>query len=248
MKLTFLQRYNRCEMLGNIVSGKAKPLLRDDSVYPCFYKAFRYMDDRPRSKFKITYKLHICKQYDGHYNNFAVLSKKDMCRLLNAFKQIIPFKFHFEDLENEYVLILDVKGTGLQNKALLMLSRALFEFPHNMCGADALKLRALGHLGDLDISSYPLLNLYLLCLSSSNFFSLSESFINDIRPTLLPLQFWREHLNVIGKTPVSSLTPYKRYQVTFIKKPSTIEAITSTKAFKSRVAAYTSNLISNLNA
>lgn len=209
-----LQRCNICEMQGKS-AGRRGPVdrIRGTQVYPCYAAAFSYMNAKPRTKkFSMQYKLHINKVGIERWNNFAILAKKDMCRLLNSWKQYIPFTYHFEDTDSEYIVVMNTMGTALQNKALLMLSRGLWEYPHNVCAYDALKLRDEGTLEGVD--SLSLVQLYILCLTSCRYFSSSESLISTKHAAFLSGVQFRDALKVTGRKQISSIfLPYRaRYQ------------------------------------
>lgn len=176
MNLIGLNRDNRCVMHGTSSTSSAV-LTRDESRFPCFAAAFRFCANA-RATYDFNYELHIHKVFDGVFNNFALFPKKEMCRILNSIKYLIPFTYHFEESVHDYIVKMHLRGTVLQQKGLLMLSRMLFEFPHNMCALDALKIRTLGNLDGEDISGYSLVQLYLLFISSM-WFSSDECFIDN---------------------------------------------------------------------
>lgn len=200
-----LHRHNVCEITGGTPRTPQVLIRNGVDIYPCFAHAFHYMNEKPGAKtFIMQYKLHIKKAFDSYANNFAILQKKDMCRYLNAIKQYIPFKYHFEDLGEEYLVVLNITGTAYQNKALLMLSRGLFEFPHNLCVYDAIKMRDSHDLPE-EQRKMSLFHLYLLCLTSQSEFSIDESIINGhcIKP--LSGRDFREALKEPSKRNISHI-------------------------------------------
>ena len=90
MRISILNRDNICEMEG-VCDANGRHFHRDNGSYPCFHAAFSFMDQpgNVSKTYTIDYKLHMRKNYDNRNNNFVVLSKKDMCRLLNSFKMSI---------------------------------------------------------------------------------------------------------------------------------------------------------------
>lgn len=250
MNLLYLNRNNICEMNGTCVETGATFERRADS-YPCFAKAFRFMNANGACTYDIEYKLHIRKNCQGRDNNFAVLSKQDMCRLLNSVKYIIPFTYNFEEITDRgelwYILKMHLRGTRLQHKGLLMLSRMLFEFPHNMCGRDALNIRKRGKLGDQDISNMSLVNLYLLALSSMNF-SKDESFIDTHTPELLSMDTLKKKLKVKNRKVISCVVHSKNYFPERIKLPEDTTSRDSLENEEKRYNVYAENLRKNLNA
>lgn len=248
MNVRFLNRHNTCTMSGICVETGDR-LQRDWNPFACFFAAFDFINQHYTKTFDITYRLHMKKECDGHRNNFVILPKVEMCRLLNSAKQIIPFKFHFE-LEEEHngylTLVLHLVGTGLQHKGLLMLSRMLFEYPHNMCAKDALALRALGKQDDIDFTKIPLVSLYLLCISSTHF-STDECFIRQHNPDLIPFKELRRKLANKRRKCISLVTPYKDYPVRVYSVPTTTEDMNSEEDYNRRMVFYIHNIKANFN-
>lgn len=255
MKIHSFTRFNVCRMKGSCIET-GSTFRRGIDAYPCFYAAFRFMNNNSCKTYDINYDLYILKKYDGYRNNFAVISKIDMCRLLNSIKYIIPFTFSFTDeVEDEskeaaYVLHMHLVGTALQHKALLMLSRMLFEYPHNICAKDALNIRTLGKLGDNDVSTLSLINLYILCLSSVSTFSYEESIINNVYPTLMKMDDLRKKLKIKRRKLISAVIPQKMYLVKCWQRSHYKDSDDFDKEdlIKERVSAYINNLKRNLNA
>lgn len=255
MKIHSFTRFNVCRMKGTCVETGSS-FRRGIDSYPCFYAAFRFMNEHSCKTYDINYDLYILKEYDGYRNNFAVISKTDMCRLLNSVKYIIPFTFSFTDeVENEskeaaYVLHMHLKGTALQHKALLMLSRMLFEYPHNICAKDALSIRTFGKLGDKDISAMSLINLYILCLSSVSYFSKDESIISNVCPTLMEMDALRNKLKIKRRKLISAVIPQKTYRVKLWQRNHYVDSddFDRDDLIKERLSTYINNLKRNLNA
>jgi hypothetical protein len=202
MNLIGLSRDNRCSMHGTSSTSIAV-LDRDNSRFPCFAAAFRFCENA-KATYDFNYALHIHKTADGIHNNFALFPKKEMCRILNSIKYLIPFTYHFEENEKDYIVMMHLRGTALQQKGLLMLSRMLFEFPHNMCALDALKVRALGNLDGEDISEYSLVQLYLLFISSM-WFSSDECFIANRNVKIKSSKFIQRSLKKHNKKIISNV-------------------------------------------
>lgn len=220
---------------------RAKRVLhRADTVYPCFFKAFYYINMYKRGIFDIKYCLHIKKEYNRCANNFAVMPLSSMRRFLNSIKMIIPFKYTFESNEEEYLLHLHLVGTGNQHKALLMFSRALFEFPHNVCAYDALRLRNLGTVDDIDYKSIPLYNIYINCLTGWHF-SEDESIINCRNIELLTTHELKEAFADKERSSISSKFHSKEIRVRLVPFRHDTTEIYSDRAFKKRVEVYSFN-------
>lgn len=246
MNLRFLQRDNRCEMNG-VCEQTNESLHRGDGSYPCFHAAFEFVSRHPNYTYDIEYKLCIKKVCDGYYNNFAVLSKKDMCRILNSIKYVVPFTFHFEESYNYYIVHMKLEGTSMQHKGLLMFSRMLFEFPHNMIAKDLLEIRNKGMLEDVDISKYSLLQLYILCISSTNF-STDECFIRTNRPKIVSTEFIRKTLKRTDRKTISRVVPSKNYRGQLFSWPGDTDTRDSEENITKRIHTYAINLKANLNA
>lgn len=250
MNLRYLNRNNICEMNGTCVETGAT-FERNASSYPCFAKAFQFMNNNGAYTYDIEYKLHIRKNCQGRDNNFAVLSKQDMCRLLNSIKYIIPFAYNFKEFTDEgeswYILNMHLRGTRLQHKGLLMLSRMLFEYPHNMCGRDALNIRKRGKLGDQNISNMSLVNLYLLALSSMSF-SRDESFIGTRTPELLSMDTLKKKLKIKNRKIISCVVHSKDYFSERVNLPGDTASRDSLENEENRYNIYAENLKRNLNA
>lgn len=226
-------------MNGKNIRAK-RTLYRDSLKYPCFFAAFYYINMYKRGIFDIKYRLHIKKEYSYGENNFAVMPQNDMRRFLNSIKMIIPFKYGFESNEEEYLLHLHLVGTGNQHKALLMFSRALFEFPHNVCAYDALQLRNLGTVDDIDYKSIPLYNIYINCLTGWNF-SGDESIINCRNIELLTTHELKEAFADKERSSISSKFHSKEIRVRLVPFRHDTTEIYSDRAFKERVEVYSFN-------
>ena len=239
MEINYLARYNQCEMNGKNIRAK-KTLYRDSNIYPCFFAAFYYINRYKGGIFDIKYRLHIKKEYNQYANNFAVMSLSSMRRFLNSIKMIIPFKYGFESNGEEYLLHLHLVGTGNQHKALLMFSRALFEFPHNVCAYDALRLRNLGTVDDIDYKSIPLYNIYINCLTGWHF-SEDESIINCRNTELLTTHELKEAFADKERSSISSKFHSKEIRVRLVPFRHDTTEIYSDRAFKERVEVYSFN-------
>ena len=226
-------------MNGKNIRAK-RTLYRDSRKYPCFFAAFYYINMYKRGIFDIKYRLHIKKEYSYGENNFAVMPLSSMRRFLNSIKMIIPFKYGFESNGEEYLLHLHLVGTGNQHKALLMFSRALFEFPHNVCAYDALRLRNLGTIDDIDYKSIPLYNIYINCLTGWNF-SGDESIINCRNTELLTTHELKEAFADKERSSISSKFNSKEIRVRLVPFRHDTTEIYSDKAFKERVEVYSFN-------
>lgn len=238
MNLVGLRRDNRCVMNGTS-STNQYPLVRSDDRYPCFAAAFRFCANA-RATYNFNYKLYIHKRPDGINNNFALFPKKDMCRILNSIKYLIPFTYHFEENEYDYIIVMHLRGTALQQKGLLMLSRMLFEFPHNMCALDALKVRQLGNLEGEDISGYSLVQLYLQFISSM-YFSSDECFINNPQVKIENSKFIQKALKRRTGKIISNVlkTPFQGRLLRLPDWPKSTEEMLS--EFAHRVSVYSIN-------
>lgn len=220
---------------------RARKLLhRGDSQYPCFFSAFYYINRYKGGIFDIKYCLHIKKEYNKYSNNFAVMPLSSMRRFLNSIKMIIPFKYTFEIKEEEYLLHLYLKGTGNQHKALLMFSRALFEFPHNICAFDALQLRNLGIVDNIDYKSIPLYNIYINCLTGWDF-SRDESITWNRSIKLLTTHELKEAYSRKEKSCISSIFPCVGFRYKNVNFEMNTDAIYSAESFKKRVKVYSFN-------
>lgn len=239
MEINYLARCNRCEMNGKNIRAK-RTLYRDSLNYPCFFAAFYYINMYKRGIFDIKYRLHIKKEYSYGENNFAVMPLSSMRRFLNSIKMIIPFKYGFESNGEEYLLHLHLVGTGNQHKALLMFSRALFEFPHNVCAYDALRLRNLGTVDDINYKSVPLYNIYINCLTGWHF-SEDESIINCRNIELLTTHELKEAFADEERSSISSKFHSKEIRVRFVPFRRDTTEIYSDRAFKERVEVYSFN-------
>lgn len=226
-------------MNGKNIRAK-RTLYRDSRKCPCFFAAFYYINMYKRGIFDIKYRLHIKKEYSYGENNFAVMPLSSMRRFLNSIKMIIPFKYGFESNGEEYLLHLHLVGTGNQHKALLMFSRALFEFPHNVCAYDALRLRNLGTIDDIDYKSIPLYNIYINCLTGWHF-SEDESIINCRNTELLTTHELKEAFADKERSSISSKFHSKETKVRLVPFRHDTTEIYSDKAFKERVEVYSFN-------
>ena len=239
MEINYLERYNQCEMNGKNIRAK-KTLYRDSNIYPCFFAAFYYINMYKRGIFDIKYRLHIKKEYSYGENNFAIMPLSSMRRFLNSIKMIIPFKYGFESNGEEYLLHLHLVGTGNQHKALLMFSRALFEFPHNVCAYDALRLRNLGTIDDIDYKSIPLYNIYINCLTGWHF-SEDESIINCRNIELLTTHELKEAFADKERSSISNKFHAKGIRVRLVPFRHDTTEIYSDRAFKERAEVYSFN-------
>ena len=226
-------------MNGKNIRAK-RTLYRDSLKYPCFFAAFYYINMYKRGIFDIKYRLHIKKEYSYGENNFAVMPLSSMRRFLNSIKMIIPFKYGFESNGEEYLLHLHLVGTGNQHKALLMFSRALFEFPHNVCAYDALQLRNLGTVDDINYKSIPLYNIYINCLTGWRF-SEDESIINCRNIELLTTHELKEAFADKERSSISSKFHSKEIRVRLVPFRRDTTEIYSDRAFKERVEVYSFN-------
>ena len=248
MRINVLNRNNICEMDG-VCDANGRTFHRDGRSYPCFYAAFSFMNmpGNVGKTYTIDYKLHIRKTYNDRDNNFVLLPKKDLCRLLNSLKMSIPFTYYFEDREEFHILHLHLAGTALQHKGLLMLSRMLFEYPHNICGLDTLKLRSLGKKDGFDFKKMSLTSLYTLCISST-YFSCDECIINNNTPELIGAKELGRRLEVKNRRVISNVLRRKRYfyeRVNFIQNE---EVNLDDEGFNRRYTTYKHNLEANINA
>ena len=248
MRINVLNRDNICEMEG-VCDANGQHFHRDNGSYPCFHAAFSFMDQpgNVSKTYTIDYKLHMRKNYDNRNNNFVVLSKKDMCRLLNSFKMSIPFTYHFEENEIFYILHMHLAGTSLQHKGLLMLSRMLFEYPHNICGSDILKLRALGKADGFDFKKMSLTSLYTLCISSTEF-SYDECIIDNNTPELIGSRELGRRLGIKNRRVISNVLREKYYNPEVIYFTENSEVDLGNEGFNRRYATYKHNLELNRNA
>lgn len=247
--IRFLNRDNRCIMEGTCLET-GKQLYRDSNKYPCFRKAFTFVSSRVGRTFDITYTLIMHKELTDSRNNFVVLSKKDMMRLLTSMQQSIPFKYHFTEDQEDYRLKMTLVGTALQHKGLLMLSRMLFEFPHNICAADALKIKQEGHLGTTNLKNISIVNLYTLCLSSVPEYSIDESIIGSRLPAMMPTKEFKHALqNRSTGRKISNVIPRRNYDGThFDSWGYDLDGALSENYFNQRKEVYSKNLKRNLNA
>lgn len=248
MRINVLNRENRCEMDG-VCDANGRTFYRDGEPYPCFYAAFSFMNQPGNvgKTYTIDYELYIRKNYDRSHNNFALLSKKDMCRLLNSFKMSIPFTYYFKEDATFHILHMYLEGTALQHKGLLMLSRMLFEYPHNVCGVDALKLRALGRADGFDFKKMSLTSLYTLCISSVEF-SHDECIINHNTPELIGAKELGRRLRIKNRRVISNVLKRKDYRPEIITLIQNNEIDLGDEGFNRRYAAYKHNLELNRNA
>lgn len=245
MNLRYLDRDNICEMHG-VCDNTGHTFSRNENPHPCFYAAFAFMSNC-RYTYSISYDLYIQKICDGHNNNFAVLNKKDMCRILNSIKYLVPFHYEFEENDDFYIIHIRLEhATALQHKGLLMLSRMLFEFPHNMCAKDALDIRNRGILGDIDIRKFSIVQLYLICISST-IFSRSECFIRSNSFRMISSDFLKNKLREKGKTYISSIVPYVQYYPSIINMPYDTDERDDVKNVKERYNIYSINLKNSLD-
>ena len=248
MRIGVLNRDNRCEMNG-VCDVNGRHLERDNRSYPCFYAAFAFMNlpGNISKTYTIDYKLYMRKTYNGRDNNFVLLPKKDLCRLLNSFKMSIPFTYHFEDGEEFHILHLHLAGTALQHKGLLMLSRMLFEYPHNVCGVDVLKLRALGKVDGFDFKKMSLTSLYTLCISSTSF-SHDECIIDHDSPELIGAKELGRRLSIKNRRVISKVLAYKNYVPQKIEFRERGGRLKLEEGFNHRYAVYKNNLQLNIDA
>lgn len=244
--LRFLNRDNRCEMSGTCVETE-QTFYRSVESYPCFHAAFAFMNEHPKYTYDISYNLYIRKNCDGRNNNFASLNKKDMCRILNSIKYLSPFKYHFEDTPAFYVVHMRLVGTSLQHKGLLMLSRMLFEYPHNMIAKDLLSIRDKGYLEDIDVHNYSIIQLYILCISST-YFSDDECFIRTHHPRIVKTEIIRKTLLRKDRKTISRVVSTKNYRPLLFEWPRNTDARDSEESINARIHIYATNLKANLNA
>lgn len=244
MNLKYLERDNVCEMQGHCINTRYH-FARDCSSYPCFAKAFRFINEYPYKTYEAIYILYIHKNHNGVYNNFAMISRHDMHRILNAIKYMIPFQYSFYEEDDDYKIVMRLTGTGLQHKGLLTLSRMLFEFPHNMVAQDILRVREIGMLGDINIRKYSIIELYILFISSM-WHSLDESLVANFRPKICSSNYIKDKLKSKRNLRISRIVRQKKYKSVQYVLPDTTEQME--KEFNIRVNIYTKNLKSNLNA
>jgi hypothetical protein len=244
MNLKYLERDNKCEMTGYCV-GTTHNFYRSASSFPCFAAAFHFINEYPHRIYEINYILYIRKDFHGYYNNFSLISKQDMHRILNAIKYMIPFQYSFDETEDYYAIRMQLTGTGLQHKGLLTLSRMLFEFPHNMVAQDILRIREIGILGDIDIRKYSIIELYTIFISSM-WHSLDESLVANFRPNICSPVYIKDKLKSKRRLRISRIITQKKYIPVQYNLPDTTEQME--KEFSTRISIYSKNLKSNLNA
>lgn len=245
MNLRFLDRYNLCEMHG-VCDNTGRTFSRSEGPFPCFHAAFAFMSNC-KYTYSINYDLYIQKICDGYNNNFATLSKKDMCRILNSIKYLVPFHYKFEENDDFYIIHIKLEhATALQHKGLLMLSRMLFEFPHNMCAKDALDIRDQCVLKDMDIRKFSIVQLYLICISST-IFSRSECFIRNNAFKMISSDFLKNKLREKGRGWISNVVPYVRYSPKIIEMPYNTDERDNVEKVKERYNVYSINLKNSLD-
>ncbi len=242
MNLRLLGRYNKCEMVGVCEATRAT-LYRGAGIYPCFHAAFAFVDQNRAHICDITYTLYVNKQPDGNYNNFALGSKRDLHRILDSIKYLIPFEYHFEEDATCYIITMHLVGKRNQHKGLLMLSRALFEYPHNICALDALRLREQRYLGDIDISKYTIIQLYIWFLASTDF-SADESIINHHSPHLMKSKVFKRRLNTYSQKRVSAIYPKCKHNIRWelFDKPRQVETLFTQEGIQCRINTYINNI------
>lgn len=248
MNFRFLNRHNRCEMSGTC-QATGKSFHRRNGIYPCFHAAFEFVDENGVNITDISYKLYMKKRCDQINNNFVILDKKNLTRLLRVFKEVIPFHYHFiEDRREPGYLILELtlSGTRLQHKSLLMLSRLLFEYPHNLCAYDALKLRTMKVPG-VNMRKFSIISLYMLCLSSYSF-STDECIIRHNHPKLKTVKELKTAFKRKDRKTISAVIKRKEFEVGTLATPRNVDAIYSDADFERRKAVYIETIKSYLDA
>lgn len=247
MNVRYLGRYNRCEMSGRC-EDTGFTFRRDGSIYPCFHAAFCFVDRNGRFKSEVNYRLFMKQRCDGVNNNFMILEKPKIVRLLKVFKEVIPFHYKFVEGEEPGFTILELNlvGTRTQHKGLLMLSRMLFEYPHNMCAYDALKLRDM-HFDDFNIKQFSLISLYMMCISTTDF-SHDECLIQHNHPKLMRVKDLKSAFGNPARKKVSAIVTRKEFINRDINEPRTLEEIYSDEGFNKRSEIYLQNLRNYLSA
>lgn len=239
MNCKFLARDNRCSMRGTALTS-GKTFKRDLASYPCFASAFRFINRYPNELYKIYYNLHIRKKCDGVRNNFALIDKINMKKFLKSFTELIPFTFYIKESETDYIVHMELTGTGVQHKGLLMLSRCLFQFPHNLCGYDAIKMQEIGIINDIDCSTIPLYYLYLVGIASTHAPGV-ECFISRRDIKLLPINELRKKLKSKRRINVNSIIPGNRKKRTCITTINDTDSVEDVEWFNERVDIYLNN-------
>lgn len=242
MNIRWLNRYNVCEMEGFCVET-GRSFTRDGGKYPCFRAAFSFVDSNKQNFSYVKYTLYIKNECDGHNNNFKILDTANILRLLHIFQQIIPFKFKFNDCPQGIfsTVNLELSGTRAQHKALLMLVRTLFEYPHNMCAMDALKLRD-EHIPGINMKKFSIISLYMLCLSAVDF-STDESIISHDFPKLMKMCDLKREYSRRNRATVSAVIKKNlNYHVRKMREPDTLEKLISEEGYFERKQIYIENI------
>lgn len=192
MNLRFLNRNNRCAMDGFVVGDEDNCFQRDDSSFPCFYKAFAFCTCNLWKLLDITYDLYIGDAGDpenDNMNNFNIFTREQQTYILEQIKSIVPVEYQLGESSIElddakyFRIRLHLVGSGMQHKTLLNMSRMLFEYPHNVCAFDAISLEHCVDTG-MDITCWSFIQRYVMCLCSYNF-STDESLISYRNPILI---------------------------------------------------------------
>ena len=153
---------------------KAKVLRSGDVVFetPGFWKkpCFRLVYEALRSPafiYEGTYTIQ-CNKESSQYNNYCILSKKQIITLLKYLRINYKIKTRLKETQDSYFITLHIVGKPIKHKWILAWSRAFYEAPFNLFARDVFRLRELKSVDGIYFANQDFFKLYSICAYSSS--------------------------------------------------------------------------------
>jgi hypothetical protein len=235
---------------------KAKILASNDVIFetidfwrkPCFRLVYEQLKN-PAFVYEGIYTIQ-CNKENSSYNNYCILSKKQIITLLKYLRINYKIKTKLKETQNSYFITFHIVGKPIKHKWILAWSRAFYEAPFNLFARDVFRLRELKSIDGIYFANQDFFKLYTICAYSSSIGLGRDSSLWYCTQLLMSKQDIWAKLNANTKlvwdvidTPRTALTSFSAYRTNWDKLDSTrisvycnnYKTITNeTKNFRSR--------------
>lgn len=153
---------------------KAKILASNDVIFetidfwrkPCFRFVYDQLNN-PTFVYEGIYTIQ-CNKESSSYNNYCILSKKQIITLLKYLRINYQIKTKLRETQNAYFITFHIVGKPIKHKWILAWSRAFYEAPFNLFARDVFCLRELKSINGIYFANQDFFKLYTICAYSSS--------------------------------------------------------------------------------
>lgn len=133
---------------------------------PCFRLVYETLS-ASNHIYEGTYTIQCNKESSG-YNNYCILSKKQIITLLKYLRINYKIKTRLRETQNSYFITFHIVGKPIKHKWILAWSRAFYEAPFNLFARDVFRLRELKSVNGIYFANQDFFKLYTICAYSSS--------------------------------------------------------------------------------